>query len=44
MAKCGVCGREVGCSCKLRRASDGKMICSNCLAKYEAALKMRRAK
>jgi hypothetical protein len=42
MANCTVCGKAVGCSCKLRRASDGKMMCSNCLPKYELMLKAKK--
>jgi len=39
MARCGNCGAKMGCSCKLRKASDGKGCCVNCISNYEKALK-----
>lgn len=32
---CPNCGASLGCSCKLRKASDGKQCCTLCVAKYE---------
>lgn len=31
MAKCANCGKQVGCSCKLKTAKNGKRVCINCL-------------
>jgi hypothetical protein len=39
MAKCGNCGSKLGCSCKRRKASDGKSCCVNCISGYEKKLK-----
>lgn len=32
----------IGCSCQLRRASDGNQVCNSCFLKYEAALNEKR--
>lgn len=42
MAKCGNCNSKLGCSCKLRKASDGKSCCVNCIANYERVLKQSK--
>lgn len=36
MAKCGNCGKNLSCGCQKRTAKDGKSVCSNCIASYEA--------
>lgn len=41
MAQCPNCKVNLSCSCKLRTASDGKKVCTNCIAAYEANLKKR---
>jgi len=42
MARCGNCGAKYGCSCKLRKASDGKSCCANCISNYEKVLKQTK--
>lgn len=44
MAKCGNCKSKLGCSCKLRKASDGKSCCVNCISNYEKVLKQSKKK
>lgn len=39
MANCNNCGSKLGCSCKKRKASDGKSCCVNCIKNYEKQLK-----
>jgi len=39
---CPNCKANVGCSCQLRRASDGAQVCNSCFLKYEAALNEKR--
>lgn len=36
---CTNCGAKLSCGCQKRTASDGKQVCSNCLAKYELTIK-----
>ncbi len=36
---CPNCKASVGCSCKLRKASDGRQVCINCSSNYETFLK-----
>jgi len=31
MAKCPNCGKNIGCSCKLRTTKDGKKGCTTCI-------------
>lgn len=35
---CNNCNAKLGCSCKVRVATDGKKCCEYCLVKYEASL------
>lgn len=35
---CGNCQSSLTCSCQTRIASDGKQVCSNCIAQYEQRL------
>jgi hypothetical protein len=35
---CPNCSTKLGCSCKLRKASDGKQVCTHCLTTYEKRL------
>ncbi|HOK59505.1 MAG TPA: hypothetical protein PK432_00830 [Candidatus Dojkabacteria bacterium] len=44
MASTCVCGNKLGCSCQRRRASDGTMRCTKCIAAYEAKLKQLKLK
>lgn len=45
MAKCGNCGTKLGCSCKMRKAKDGRSCCVNCVASYNTKLRVsERAK
>lgn len=39
MSKCTNCGKTLGCSCKRRKASDGKSCCAACVKAYEAKIK-----
>lgn len=39
MARCGNCGATLSCSCKMRKASNGKSCCVNCISNYERTLK-----
>jgi hypothetical protein len=38
MQKCLNCNSEISCSCKRRHASDGKLVCVNCIADYEKTI------
>ena len=42
MAKCGNCGNKLGCSCKMRKASDGKQCCVNCVGNYNKILQQKK--
>jgi len=35
---CPNCNATLSCGCQSRRASDGKTVCSNCLASYETKI------
>lgn len=39
MAKCLNCGKSLSCGCQKKKASDGKSVCTNCIAQYELKLK-----
>jgi hypothetical protein len=39
MSTCPNCKKALSCGCQKRKASDGKVVCTNCLSKYEASLK-----
>ncbi len=39
MNVCPNCKAKLSCGCQRRKASDGKQVCANCSAKYEAQLK-----
>ena len=36
---CPNCNSQITCGCQKRTASDGKQVCTNCLAAYEKKLK-----
>jgi transcription elongation factor Elf1 len=38
MRNCPNCGAQITCGCQDRTASDGKRVCSNCVAYYEQQL------
>lgn len=38
MRSCPNCGAQITCGCQDRTASDGKRVCSNCVAFYEQQL------
>jgi len=38
---CPNCNTKLGCSCKIRKATDGKQVCSNCINTYEEQLKKK---
>jgi hypothetical protein len=37
---CPSCNTKLGCSCKLRKASDGKQMCTHCITNYEKGLQL----
>jgi hypothetical protein len=39
MAKCGNCGKRLGCSCKARKALDGRSCCVSCVTGYNNKIK-----
>lgn len=39
---CPNCNTSIGCSCKLRNASDGKKVCANCQTNYEKYLEFNK--
>ena len=39
MARCRNCNVKIGCSCKTRKATDGKSCCVSCVTGYNAKLK-----
>lgn len=43
MTSCPNCGTQLGCSCQLRTASDGKKVCSTCITAYENKLKITQS-
>lgn len=43
MAVCPNCKAQLGCSCKLRKASNGAAVCTLCVAAYEEKLKILKA-
>jgi hypothetical protein len=36
---CPNCKVKLSCSCKIRKATDGKQVCSTCINDYETFLK-----
>lgn len=38
MRTCQNCGATITCGCQDRVASDGKLVCSNCISAYEQNL------
>ena len=38
MSKCSNCGAALSCGCQKRVASDGKSVCTGCIASYEISL------
>ena len=41
---CPNCRTKLGCQCSRRKASDGTMCCTKCIAAYEAKLKANKLK
>ena len=41
MSTCPNCKARITCGCQKRKASDGRQVCSTCISKYEAALKLK---
>jgi hypothetical protein len=44
MNACPNCKAKLSCGCQKRKASNGQQVCANCLAKYEAQLKVNQNK
>tara|TARA_R110002167_G_scaffold266071_2_gene472829 strand:+ start:901 stop:1095 length:195 start_codon:yes stop_codon:yes gene_type:complete len=42
MARCGNCSAKLGCSCKIRKATDNKSCCVTCVTGYNAKLKQNK--
>lgn len=42
MANCAACGTNVGCSCQLRAADNGVLVCGMCLFNYNEKLKTQQ--
>jgi hypothetical protein len=40
MSVCANCKTKLSCGCQRRKASNGQQVCSNCIGKYEAQLKL----
>lgn len=40
---CPNCSSKITCGCQRRTASDGKSVCSNCVALYEKKLQEQKA-
>lgn len=38
MAQCQNCHSALGCGCQKRTASDGTIVCVNCITMYEAKI------
>lgn len=38
MSTCPNCKSQLSCGCQVRTASDGKQVCTNCVALYEQQL------
>lgn len=38
MSQCPNCNNQIGCSCQLRQASNGKTVCTACITNYENEL------
>jgi len=36
---CPNCKKQLSCGCQLKRASDGKQVCTTCMPAYEAKIK-----
>jgi hypothetical protein len=36
---CSNCNKKLGCSCKIRKASDGKQVCTSCITAYEEQIR-----
>jgi hypothetical protein len=39
---CPNCKARLSCGCQTRKASNGAAVCTNCLGKYEASLKIAK--
>jgi hypothetical protein len=44
MARCPNCSAKLGCSCKLRKATDGKQCCVSCVTQRNKVLKQSAPK
>lgn len=42
MDTCPNCGAFLSCGCQRRTASDGKVVCQNCLENYEYQLTIQK--
>lgn len=40
---CDNCKTHLSCGCKVRTASDGKKVCTACIANYETLLKAKKS-
>jgi|10_taG_2_1085330.scaffolds.fasta_scaffold39176_2 hypothetical protein len=44
MSKCMNCSTNITCNCQKRVATDGKTVCTTCIGKYEAEIKVKQLK
>ena len=42
MATCPNCKKALSCGCQKRKASDGSVVCTNCISAYESKNNIRR--
>jgi hypothetical protein len=40
---CPNCKAKLSCGCQTRKASNGTRVCTNCVGKYEAQLKLTKS-
>jgi hypothetical protein len=40
---CPNCKTRLSCGCQMRKATDGNKVCTTCIGKYEAKLKISKA-
>lgn len=43
MSTCPNCGKSLSCGCQKKKASDGKVVCANCISKYELSKKTNQS-
>ena len=41
MSQCSNCKKNLSCGCQKRVATDGKSVCTNCIANYQTQIAMQ---